>query len=249
MQVGSARYMEQEGMTLPPSIAQGLESSRARGNSAILVAIDGELAGLIELQATVREEARQIIARLRERGIQDIVLISGDHEAPTRELASHLGINRYFGGVLPHEKADYVRLLQAEGKKVMMVGDGINDSAALSLADIAVSLQGASTIAIDVADVVFMDGNLAKFDDLFKVTRVLNQNVRRSFALIAIPNTVCILGGLTGVFGLAASLVLNNGFNLISALNAAWAYQEVKASTRSNPALPQPSARLEQNGY
>ena len=119
----------------------------------------------------------------------------------------------------------------------MMVGDGINDSAALSLADIAVSLQGASTIAIDMADVVFMDGDLKKFDYLFEVTDTLHGNVRRSFALIAIPNSVCILGGLTGVFGLAASLVLNNGFNLISAMNAAWAYHEAKGSTHATPQM------------
>ncbi len=237
VKVGSARYMEQEKIPLPEGIAQALGSIRARGHSAILIAIDDKMAGLIELQATVREEAKRIIAHLRARGINEIVLISGDHEAPTRELATRLEMDRFFGGVLPHEKADYVKMLQAEGKKVMMVGDGINDSAALSLADIAVSLQGASTIAIDVADVVFMDGNLEKFDYLFEVTDVLHENVRRSFALIAIPNSVCILGGLTGVFGLAASLVLNNGFNLISALNAAWAYHEVKdPATKALPA-------------
>lgn len=234
VKVGSARYIEQEGIALPPVIAEALEASRNRGHSAILMAIEDEVAGLIELRATVRDEAVQVIASLRERGIKEIVLISGDHEAPTRELASHLDVDRYFGGVMPHEKADYVRLLQAEGKKVMMVGDGINDSAALSLADIGVSLQGASTIAIDVADVVFMDGHLEKFDYLFEVTTKLQSNVRRSFALIAIPNTVCIFGGLIGYFGLPASLVLNNGFNLIAAINAATVYNEIK-ETASMP--------------
>jgi heavy metal translocating P-type ATPase len=232
VRVGSARYMEQQNIELSDTIATALENTRQRGNSAILIAIDDKIAGLIELQATVRKEAIEIIAHLRARGIKEIVLISGDHEAPTRELARYLDMDRYFGGVLPHEKADYVKLLQSEGKKVMMVGDGINDSAALSLADIAISLQGASTIAIDVADVVFMDGNLEKFDYLFEVTDSLHTNVRRSFGLIAVPNTFCILGGLTGHFGLASSLVLNNGFNLISALNAAWAYQETKSKVK-----------------
>lgn len=230
VRVGSARYMEQENIAFPKVIQEALESTRQRGHSAILIALDNKMAGLIELQATIREEAIHVMSHLRARGVKEIVLISGDHEAPTRELATHLGMDRYFGGVLPHEKADYVKLLQSEGKKVMMVGDGINDSAALSLADIAVSLQGASTIAIDVADVVFMDGNLEKFDYLFEVTDTLHNNVRRSFALIAIPNSICILGGLTGYFGLAAALVLNNGFNLVSALNATWNYQESKRS-------------------
>jgi Cu2+-exporting ATPase len=228
VKVGSARYMQQQDIAFPQVIEDALEASRTRGHSAILMAIENEIAGLIELQATVRDEAVDVMASLRKRGVKEIVLISGDHEAPTRELASHLGVDRYFGGVLPHEKADYVKLLQAEGKKVMMVGDGINDSAALSLADIGVSLQGASTIAIDVADVVFMDGHLEKFDYLFEVTGKLHNNVIRSFALVTVPNSICILGGLIGYFGLSASLILNNGFNLISAINGAMVYNEAK---------------------
>ncbi|XP_014680624.1 PREDICTED: probable cation-transporting P-type ATPase C, partial [Priapulus caudatus] len=88
-----------------------------------------------------RDEAADVIADLKAHGINEIVLISGDHDAPTKELARQLNIDRYFAGVLPNEKADYVKLLQDEGKKVMMVGDGINDSAALSHADIGVSLK------------------------------------------------------------------------------------------------------------
>lgn len=233
VKVGSARYMEQENILLTECIEDALNASRERGNSAILVAINDEISGLIELQATVRPEAVKIMNLLRTQGIDEIVLISGDHEAPTCELAKQLHIDRYFSGVLPHEKADYVKLLQSEGKKVMMVGDGINDSAALSLADIAISLQGASTLAIDVADIVFMDGNLEKFDYLFQITDTLHKNVDRSFKMILVPNSVCILGGLTGVFGLASSLVLNNGFNLISAINGMYIYKEAKALEQS----------------
>lgn len=237
VKVGSARYMEQQGIALTDNIAEALASSRERGQSAILVAIENHIAGLIELHATVREEAVAVMSHLRERGIKEIVLISGDHDAPTRELAHQLQVDRYFAGVLPHEKADYVKLLQTEGKKVMMVGDGINDSGALSLADIAISLQGASTIAVDVADVVFMDGNLEKFDFLFMVTDVLHANVNRSFALIAVPNTMCIVGALSGYFGLASSLILNNGFNLLAASNGALAYKEAEKAEKQSGLL------------
>ncbi|MDM8568073.1 heavy metal translocating P-type ATPase [Thiotrichales bacterium HSG1] len=225
VKVGSSRYMEREKIKIPPSIESALQKTRERGQSGILTAINNEIAGMIEFKSKIRDEAVQVIADLKREGIKEIVLISGDHDAPTRELSRKLGIDRYFAGVLPHEKADYVRLLQDEGKKVMMVGDGINDSAALSYADIGVSLKGASTIAVDVADVIFMDGSLKKFHYLFYISNVLQKNVRRSFYLIAVPNTLCIAGAFMGIFGLRGSLILNNGFNLIAAMNGMLPYR------------------------
>ncbi len=226
VKVGSARYMERENIGIPQNIRDALEKTGDKGHTAILTAVNGKLAGMLELQSTLRDEAIDVVSMLRSRGIKDVVLISGDHEAPTKELSHRLGADRYFAGVLPHEKADYVKLLQNEGKKVMMVGDGINDSAALSYADISISLQGASTIAVDVADVIFMDGTLKKFEYIFEVSDVLHLNVRRSFLMIAVPNTVCIVGALMGVFGLASSLVLNNGFNLLAAANGMLPYKD-----------------------
>ena len=233
IKVGSRRYMESENIKIPVTIKKALEDTSARGQSAILTAINNKVAGMIELQSTVREEAADVIADLRREGIKEIVVISGDTEAPTKELARQLNIDRYFAGVLPNEKADYVKLLQDEGKKVMMVGDGINDSAALSHADIGVSLKGASTIAVDVADIIFMDGSLVKFHYLFEVGANLQKNVKRSFLLIAIPNTICIVGAFMGVFGLKASLVLNNGFNLVAAANGTLPYTETSKKIES----------------
>jgi Cu2+-exporting ATPase len=237
IKVGSSRYMEREGIAPPEAIKAALEESAERGQSAILTAINDQVAGMIELQSTIRDEAIDVIADLRANGIKEIVLISGDHEAPTKELAHQLDIDRYFAGVLPNEKADYVKLLQDEGKKVMMVGDGINDSAALSHADIGVSLKGASTIAVDVADVIFMDGTLTKFHYLFEVAENLQKNVKRSFLLVAVPNTVCIVGAFMGVFGLKASLVLNNGFNLIAAANGMLPYTETSEKEDHKPVV------------
>ncbi len=231
VKVGSSRYMERENITIPPTIEAALQETRERGQTGILTAINGEIAGMIEFKSSIRDEATQVIADLKREGIKEIVLISGDHDAPTKELSHKLGMDRYFAGVLPHEKADYVKLLQSEGKKVMMVGDGINDSAALSYADIGVSLKGASTIAVDVADVIFMDGTLKKFHYLFEITNILQKNVQRSFYLIAIPNTLCIAGAFVGIFGLKGSLILNNGFNLIAAMNGMLPYTEKTGNT------------------
>lgn len=226
IKVGSPRYIESENIEIPQKIQAALKEAADRGQSAILTAINNKVAGMIELQSTIREEAADIIADLRRLGIKEIVVISGDSEEPTKNLARQLNIDRYFAGVLPNEKADYVKLLQDEGKKVMMVGDGINDAAALSHAEIGVSLKGASTIAVDVADVIFMDGTLTKFHYLFEVADNLQKNVKRSFLMVAIPNTLCIVGAFMGLFGLKASLVLNNGFNLMAAANGMLPYTE-----------------------
>ena len=125
-----------------------------------------------------------------------------------------------------------MRLLQKEGKKVIMVGDGVNDSVALSCADIGISISGASTIALDVSDVVFMDGDLGKFDYLFDISEAFNRNVKRSFLMILIPNTLCIALAFFRLAGLPVSMVLNNGFNILSTINGMLPYFDHTNVTR-----------------
>ncbi|NBW86789.1 MAG: heavy metal translocating P-type ATPase, partial [Planctomycetia bacterium] len=127
VRVGSRRFIEQEGIAITADVSAALERAHALGNTMVLVAVDDELGGAIELQASVRPEVVEIVAGLRARGIKHLAIISGDHEAPTKRLAEQLGMDRYFAQVLPADKADYVEKLQAEGRKVCFVGDGIND--------------------------------------------------------------------------------------------------------------------------
>ena len=137
--------MESEGIELSAGGPARPSTRRiARATRWSWSAVDDQLGGAIELRAAVRPEVRAIIAGLRQRGIKHIAIISGDHEAPTRKLAESLGMDRYFAQVLPADKADYVAKLQAEGRKVCFVGDGINDSIALKKADVSISLRGAS---------------------------------------------------------------------------------------------------------
>jgi heavy metal translocating P-type ATPase len=219
LQVGSRRYMEREGVPIPAAVGRRVKGGLAGGGSIVYAAVDGKLTGLIELRASARPEAARIIDHLRERGIERIYLISGDNEAATRALAEKLGIDDYFAEVLPEHKARYVDELRSQGLKVGMVGDGINDSAALARADYSFSLRGAADVATDVADVVFMHGDLSRFELLFEISEGLQENVQRSFLLTLVPNSICIVGALAGVFGLGVSLVLNNVFNLVATLN------------------------------
>jgi heavy metal translocating P-type ATPase len=214
--VGSARFMAREGLHLPGPLTRVMDEAHAEGNSLIMVAADGRLVGGIELRASCRPEAREMVTGLRQRGIEHLAIISGDHERPTRTLAELLEMDRYFAEVLPSDKASYVELLQKEGRTVCFVGDGINDSIALKTAEVSISLRGASTIATDTAQIVFMDEGLSRILDLRDIACDLERNVRRSWHMILWPNVACIAGAFFLGFGIAHSML----FNSVSALFA-----------------------------
>src|SRR4029077_18427495 len=188
VRVGSRRFMEMEGIALPPEVHEALEEAHREGFTMVMVGVDDHLGGAIELQAAVRPEVREIIQGLRNRRIKHIAIISGDHEAPTRKLSESLGMDRYFAQVLPADKAEYVEKLQKEGCKVCFVGDGINDSIALKKANVSISLRGASSIATDTAQIVFLEEGLAKLCELRDIARALDHNVKRSWSMILAPN-------------------------------------------------------------
>ena len=167
--------MEMEGIAVPEVVIAALEEAHREGSTLVMVGVDDALGGAIELQASVRPEVKAIIEGLRDRGIKHIAIISGDHDAPTRKLAESLGMDRYFAQVLPADKAEFVEKLQKEGRKVCFVGDGINDSIALKKANVSISLRGATSIATDTAQIVFMEEGLSKLCDLRDIARALTR--------------------------------------------------------------------------
>lgn len=191
--VGSTRFMDIEKIAVPPEIARQQETCHAVGNSLVMVALDGLLIGAIELQPTIRPEAKDIVQSLHARGL-DILIISGDHEAPTRELATRLGIKNYFAEVLPEDKSNIVQQLQQTGHSVCFVGDGINDSIALRQANVSVSMRGATTIATDAAQIVLMDGSLGQMDTLFEVATEFRRNSNFNITAAMAPGVLCVVG-------------------------------------------------------
>src|SRR5262249_61247217 len=121
--------------------------------SLVLVAVDAQICGALELHATIRPEAQALIQALRQRQLT-LYILSGDQEAPTQRLAQALGIDHYIANVLPEGKAAVIEQLQAAGRSVCFVGDGINDAIALKTAHVSISLRGATTVGMDAAQVV-----------------------------------------------------------------------------------------------
>jgi heavy metal translocating P-type ATPase len=219
VRVGSARFMKHEGITVPPEAERALDAAHSEGDSLVMVGVDDALGGAIELRAAERPEAASVIAGLRARGVKHIAIISGDNERPTRKLAERLGIDRHFAEVLPQDKAQYVELLQREGRTVCFVGDGVNDSIALKKANVSVSLRGASSVATDTAQVVFMEDSLVKLLQLRDVSRDLHRTVNVSWGLIIVPNLICIVGAFAAGFGVMHSMVFNQIGGILAVAN------------------------------
>jgi Cu2+-exporting ATPase len=229
VRIGSRRFIEGEGIPLPPDIEAVLADSHQEGNTMVMVAVDDQFGCALELRAAVRPEVRDIVQGLRARGIKHIAIISGDHEAPTRKLAEELGMDRYFAQVMPADKADYVEKMRREGRKVCFVGDGINDAIALKKANLGISLRGATLFATDTAHVVFMEQSLGKLCDLLDIAHGLRRNVRNSWVMIIVPNVACIAGVFTLGFGIGAYVVTNNVAAVAALANGIWPMRKVAA--------------------
>jgi len=234
--VGSKRFMDMSNIVIPPEINEAQQNCNENGHSLVYVALDGALAGAVELHATIRPETKRIIHELRQRDIE-IYIISGDHEKPTKKLAQTVGIEHYFAETLPENKADLIEQLQNQGKSVCFVGDGINDSIALKKANVSVSLRGASTIATDTAQIVLMDGTLNSLTQIFELATDLKKNMKGNIYATLLPGIVTIGGAFFLHFGVLSAIWLYNVGLLAGVANAMrpmLSYQREKAKDLPN---------------
>ena len=220
IKVGSARFMSQEGITLPPKIAEAKALGEEEGYSLVMVALNQQLQGAIEIRPQVRPEVQQIIAGLRQRGIKKMFIVSGDHKRPTQKMAEALGMDNYFYEVLPQNKASIVEQLQKQGRRVCFVGDGINDAIAMKKANVSISLRGASSIATDMAQVVFMDGSLSHLCDIFDISKQLNNKLKNSITFWTGFGITNITGSslIYGIMGSTIFYVTVFGFGIAHAM-------------------------------
>ena len=220
IQIGSSRFMQMKQVEISKEMSDKMDDAMATGHSVIMLAINSTLEALLEIHTIVRPEAKKTIQMLRQNGIKCMTIVSGDHELPTRALAASLDMDEYFYDILPEEKAELVERLQKKGKKVAIVGDGVNDTIAMEKADISISLSGASSIATDVAQVVLMDGTLTHIPELLELSRKLNKNLSRSLVLNIIPNVIALNGVLFFHFGILTSILASQSPLVLGTINA-----------------------------
>ena len=216
---GSRHYIHHDEGVPVDAMREDIERLAREGRSILYLAVDGKLAGLIAIEDPLRPEAAPVIRKLLGRGIR-VVMLTGDDERTAAAVAERLGISEYRSQVLPTDKAEVIRSLQAEGHTVAMLGDGINDSPALSAADVGVTLSDGADLAREVADVVLTECRLDGLVTAVDLSKAAMRRIRTDFGLIMTLNTVFLASGLAGFLQPGPSALLHNLTTVGVSLNA-----------------------------
>ncbi len=175
---GTRRLMARYGVPADEALA-AMEPLEEAGKTAILIAVDRRYAGMVAVADSIKETSREAVSRLKQMGLE-VVMITGDNERTAKAIARQAGIDRVLAAVLPEGKAEEVKKLQAQGRKVAMVGDGINDAPALATADIGMAIGTGTDVAMEAADVTLMRGDLNSIPDAIVMSRKTMTNIRQN---------------------------------------------------------------------
>ena len=218
VRVGRAAWMESQNLDIGISLQKHLARFKKDGNSSLCVAVDEEVIGLVAYSDRTRPESAAIVQRLRGDGRRKIVLLSGDSPEVVENVARTVGIDEAVGGLLPEQKAEYVRKLRAAGRVVAMVGDGINDAPALASADVGISFAGSNDVALETADVVLLDRGLVGLEKAFQIGDRAISSVRQNLGIIIVPNAIAIALGACGLIAPPMAAIINNGATCLAVL-------------------------------
>ncbi len=218
--LGSRHYICDDENVDISSLKEEEDRLIACGYSLLYLAKAGKIAGLIAISDSLRQEAKSVIEELRFSGIARIVMLTGDDSKAAANMAKNLGITEYYSGILPVDKARIVQELQAEGARVIMVGDGVNDAPALSIADVGVSLRDGTDLAKEVADVVLLESDLHSLLVARRLGIGTMRRIQGNFVSNIGLNAVFLFLGLFGVISPIFSAVLHNITTLGVTLNA-----------------------------
>ncbi len=207
--LGNRRLMEKEKISYDNAVTQ-LENLEKEGKTVILLAVDKKLVGLIAVADTLKESARAGVTALMKRGI-DVIMITGDNSRAANAIASKLGIKKVLAEVLPDQKEDEVRKIQASGKKVAMVGDGINDAPALAAADVGIAIGSGTDVAIESADITLLNKDLRSVAKAIKLSQKTMRTIKLNLFWAFGYNVLLIpvaMGVLYPFFGILLSPIL-----------------------------------------
>ena len=218
--VGNVALMERENVGFSEKARADIARLEESGNSLVLTAIDGELRVLMGIRDQVRPGVKEVLQKLKKLGIKDLVLLSGDNQATVDLAARELGLTEAHGNMLPEDKSAYIKELQGRGKIVAFVGDGVNDSPSLALAQIGIAMGGGTDVAIETSDVVLMNSDLGRLPHALGLSKATAANMRQNI-IIAVGVVVFLLAGLflSEWMNMSIGMLAHEGSILVVILN------------------------------
>lgn len=208
--IGSYHFVFEDEQAQIPEGRQELFDQLSEEYSRLYMAIDGKLAAVIYIEDPLREEAAEVIKQLKGLGIGKVVMMTGDSDRIARSIAGIVGVDEYYSEVLPEDKAKFVEQEKQAGHKVIMIGDGINDSPALSAADVGIAISEGAQIAREIADVTIGADNLQEVATLKELSNALMARIRKNYRMIVGINTGLIVLGVAGIIPPTTSALLHN---------------------------------------
>ena len=208
--IGSRHFIEDDEKVLLTDEQKEVLENECAPYSNLFLAHGDKIIGIISIEDPPRQEAKEVIAKLKEHGFKNVVMITGDNEVVANNVCKKLGINHCYSQVLPDGKYKIIEELKSQGKKVVMVGDGINDSPALSAADVSIAMKDASDIAREVADITLLSSDLNDLIVLRELSAKLFKRIEDNYSFIINFNSTLILLGVFGVLSPATTALLHN---------------------------------------
>ncbi len=218
--VGNGDLMAELGVPVGSEAEAHLERLKLAGKTAMLVAVDGVVLGVLGITDALRDTAPEMIDRLQRAGVRRIVMLTGDDRRTARAIAGEAGITEIHAELLPEAKLDIIRALQAEGHVVAMIGDGINDAPALAAADVGIAMGAAGTdVAIETADIALMADDLLKIPEAIGLSKATLRNIRQNVAIALVTVAGLLAGVLVGEVHMAGGMFIHELSVLIVIIN------------------------------
>jgi P-type E1-E2 ATPase len=191
-----------------------------RGYSSLYIAVDGKLAGLVPYSDEIRKESRLVIEKLHNMGIAHSIMLTGDNGVIARAVCRNIGLTKHFADMLPADKAAVIQDLQRAGRRVAMVGDGINDSPALSFADVGIAMKHGAEVTHESADVILMEDSLWKLVQALEISQGAVRLIKQNYAIVASLNTLALGLALPGgLITPEVTALISNGSAILASMN------------------------------
>ena len=216
--IGSYHFVFEDEKSIIPEDKKDLFNTLPEEYSHLYMAIDGALAAVICIEDPLRKEAEDVVRKLHKAGFTKIVMMTGDSERTAKAVAGRVGVDEYYSEVLPEDKAGFIEKEKAAGRKVVMIGDGINDSPALSAADVGIAISDGAEIAREIADITIGADDLYRVVTLKNLSDALMRRIGKNYRTIVGFNSMLILLGVAGVIQPTTSALLHNSSTLLIGL-------------------------------